>query len=62
MSGKLPTFNRTPGLYFVPEKGKASPMMKALAQAAREARQKGETPIFFSRPKGTDQNPEGETK
>jgi hypothetical protein len=38
-----------------------SPVLKAVAQAAREARQKGQTPVFFSHPKGSQQNPDGET-
>jgi hypothetical protein len=39
-----------------------SPVLKAIAQAAREARRKGETPVFFAHPKGSPQNPQGETK
>jgi hypothetical protein len=59
MSGKPHILNQTPGLYFVPEaRNKRSPIMEAIAEAAKEARQKGETPEFFSGPKGTDRNPE----
>jgi hypothetical protein len=36
-----------------------SPIFKAIATAACETRQKGQTPVFFSHPKGTDENPEG---
>jgi hypothetical protein len=36
-----------------------SPIFKAIAKAAAALRQKEQTPVFFSHPKGTDQNPEG---
>ena len=39
-----------------------SPVLKAIGKAARELRQKGQTPVFFPDPKGTEENPEGETK
>jgi hypothetical protein len=39
-----------------------SPVLKAIALAAREARRKGQTPVFFAHPKGSQQNPENETK
>jgi hypothetical protein len=39
-----------------------SPVLEAIARAAREARRKGETPVFFAHPKGSPQNPQGETK
>jgi hypothetical protein len=40
-----------------------SPIFKAFAQSARELRQEtGKDPVFFSRPKGTEENPEVETK
>jgi hypothetical protein len=39
-----------------------SPVLTAIAQAAREARRKGQTPVFFSHLKGSPQNPQGETK
>jgi hypothetical protein len=60
MSGKRHILNQTPGLYFVPEaRDKRSPIMEAIAESAREVREEGGTPEFFSGPKGTDQNPEG---
>jgi hypothetical protein len=49
------------GSHFLPLNPKdESPVLTAIAKAAREASQKGQTPVFFSHPKGTDQNPEGE--
>jgi hypothetical protein len=65
MSGKQEPISSTPvsDLYIIPQWGsKPSPMLAAMAKAAREARQRGETPIFFSQAKGSQQNPEGETK
>ena len=67
MSGKkrIP-LNPTPdGLYFIPlARDGPSPIAKAFVEAVKEVRQKtGKPPVFFSpRPKGTPQNPEGETK
>lgn len=61
MSGKPHILNQTPGLYFVPEaRNDRSPLMEAIAESAREVRQEGGTPEFFSGPKGTDRNPEGQ--
>jgi hypothetical protein len=61
MSGKRHILNQTPGLYFVPQaRDKRSPIMEAIAESAREVRQEGVTPEFFSGPKGTDRNPEGQ--
>ena len=67
MSGKKPILlNQNPnGLYFIPlARDGPSPIVKALVEAVKEVRQKtGKAPVFFShRPKGTPQNPEGETK
>jgi len=64
MSGKQEPISSTPvsDLYIIPQWGsKPSPMLEAMAKAAREARQRGETPIFFL-PKGSQQNPDDETK
>jgi hypothetical protein len=67
MSGKKPILlnQTTGGLYFIPmAKDGPSPVVKAFAAAVKEVRRKtGKAPVYFSHePKGTPQNPEGETK
>jgi hypothetical protein len=52
------------GIHLRPLHPEEDPILKAMAQAARELRQEtGKDPVFFSHPlKETPQNPEGETK
>jgi hypothetical protein len=42
------------GMYFFPLNPEKSPLLKALAQAAREIRKRGEEPVFFLPPTSND--------